>query len=114
MPNNKCTPCRLLAKLTSVALLGPARAYLAPDMWEPLCPGGFIAVIYLGHVFIWGLVAVLQAVMVSELFKLAQQLRAEKELPGFRCVRCTAASPCPSRALRSLDSTGRNTPEGLG
>mmetsp|Transcript_33988 Transcript_33988/g.64942 ORF Transcript_33988/g.64942 Transcript_33988/m.64942 type:complete len:444 (-) Transcript_33988:396-1727(-) len=46
--------------------------------------GGFVGIIYLGHVFIWMLVLVIQTVMVHELFKLAQHLRAEKKLPGFR------------------------------
>mmetsp|Transcript_19928 Transcript_19928/g.43606 ORF Transcript_19928/g.43606 Transcript_19928/m.43606 type:complete len:435 (-) Transcript_19928:184-1488(-) len=46
--------------------------------------GGFMLVIYGGHVFLWGLIVCIQVCMVHELFKHAQNMRAEKDLPGFR------------------------------
>ncbi|KAH7546794.1 hypothetical protein FEM48_Zijuj01G0239000 [Ziziphus jujuba var. spinosa] len=44
------------------------------------------AVIYLGHLYIWALVVVIQIFMASELFSLLRRTREDRHLPGFRLL----------------------------
>lgn len=51
--------------------------------------GGFILIVYLGHLYIWGMIVVIQIVMAKELFTLAaraEKAQREKQLPGFRLL----------------------------
>ncbi|KAH7351997.1 hypothetical protein KP509_19G024300 [Ceratopteris richardii] len=48
--------------------------------------GGFIFILYLGHLFIWGMIVVIQILMAKELFALAARAQREKQLPGFRLL----------------------------
>ncbi|KAK8952927.1 Phosphatidate cytidylyltransferase [Platanthera guangdongensis] len=56
--------------------------------------GGFIFTVYLGHLFIWALVVLIQFLMANELFNLHRRANADKKLPGFRNLNwyffCTA------------------------
>eukprot|EP00850_Spirogloea_muscicola_P011508 SM000071S21132 [mRNA] locus=s71:539066:542704:- [translate_table: standard] len=47
---------------------------------------GFVAVIYLGHVYVWALIILLQTLMAKELFGLANNAQKQKKhaLPSFR------------------------------
>lgn len=57
------------------------RAY--SSMWMI---GGFIAIIYLGHLYIWAMVVVIQIFMARELFNLLRRAHEDKHLPGFRLL----------------------------
>lgn len=48
--------------------------------------GGFIAIIYLGHLYIWAMVVVIQIFMAKELFNLLRKAHEDKQLPGFRLL----------------------------
>lgn len=48
--------------------------------------GGFILIVYLGHLYIWGMIVVIQIFMAKELFTLAARAQREKQLPGFRLL----------------------------
>ncbi|GAA0144261.1 transferase [Lithospermum erythrorhizon] len=46
--------------------------------------GGFVFVIYMGHLYIWAMVVVIQIFMARELFSLLRKAHEDKQLPGFR------------------------------
>ncbi|KAD3069380.1 hypothetical protein E3N88_37260 [Mikania micrantha] len=46
--------------------------------------GGFIFVVYMGHLYIWAMVVIIQIFMAKELFGLLKKANEEKQLPGFR------------------------------
>jgi phosphatidate cytidylyltransferase len=48
--------------------------------------GGFAAIVYMGHLYIWAMIVVIQLFMAQELFTLAGHVQKEnkKQLPGFR------------------------------
>ncbi|KAI5080593.1 hypothetical protein GOP47_0003776 [Adiantum capillus-veneris] len=48
--------------------------------------GGFILILYMGHLYIWGMIVVIQIFMARELFALAARSQREKQLPGFRLL----------------------------
>lgn len=48
--------------------------------------GGFALILYLGHLYIWGMIVVIQIFMAKELFTLAARSQREKQLPGFRLL----------------------------
>jgi len=48
--------------------------------------GGFIFVLYMGHLYIWAMIVVIQIYMARELFNLLRRTHEEKELPGFRLL----------------------------
>ncbi|RLN06794.1 hypothetical protein BBO99_00002306 [Phytophthora kernoviae] len=48
--------------------------------------GGFIAILYGGHVYTWGLVMVLQTLLFRELVNVRYRAAAEKNIPWFRSV----------------------------
>ncbi|MCO5572486.1 hypothetical protein L7F22_026241 [Adiantum nelumboides] len=48
--------------------------------------GGFILILYMGHLYIWGMIVVIQIYMARELFTLAARSQREKQLPGFRLL----------------------------
>ncbi|KAG9153511.1 hypothetical protein Leryth_019781 [Lithospermum erythrorhizon] len=56
--------------------------------------GGFVFIIYMGHLYIWGMVVVIQIFMARELFRLLRKAHEDKQLPGFRLLNwhffCTA------------------------
>ncbi|KAK1938041.1 Phosphatidate cytidylyltransferase 1 [Phytophthora citrophthora] len=48
--------------------------------------GGFIAILYGGHMYTWGLVVVLQTLLFRELVNVRYRAAAEKNIPWFRSV----------------------------
>ncbi|CAA0814194.1 Phosphatidate cytidylyltransferase 1 [Striga hermonthica] len=48
--------------------------------------GGFVFVIYMGHLYIWAMVIVIQIFMAKELFNLLRKAHEDKRLPGFRLL----------------------------
>lgn len=48
--------------------------------------GGFIAILYGGHMYAWGLVVVLQTLLFRELVNVRYRAAAEKNIPWFRSV----------------------------
>ncbi|KAH6808961.1 cytidinediphosphate diacylglycerol synthase 2 [Perilla frutescens var. frutescens] len=48
--------------------------------------GGFAAIIYLGHLYIWAMVVVIQIFMAKELFNLLRKAHEDRHLPGFRLL----------------------------
>ncbi|XP_043691297.1 phosphatidate cytidylyltransferase 1-like isoform X2 [Telopea speciosissima] len=48
--------------------------------------GGFAFVIYMGHLYIWVMVVVIQIFMASELFNLLRRSHEDRQLPGFRLL----------------------------
>ncbi|XP_022866440.1 phosphatidate cytidylyltransferase 1 isoform X2 [Olea europaea var. sylvestris] len=48
--------------------------------------GGFVFIIYLGHLYIWAMVVVIQIFMAKELFNLLRRAHEERRLPGFRLL----------------------------
>ncbi|KAJ6795353.1 phosphatidate cytidylyltransferase [Iris pallida] len=48
--------------------------------------GGFSFIIYMGHLYIWAMVVVIQIYMAMELFNLLRKANEERQLPGFRLL----------------------------
>ncbi|XAR65721.1 Phosphatidate cytidylyltransferase [Bertholletia excelsa] len=48
--------------------------------------GGFVLIIYMGHLYIWAMVVVIQIFMARELFNLLRRAREDTHLPGFRLL----------------------------
>ncbi|XP_057783295.1 phosphatidate cytidylyltransferase 1-like [Salvia miltiorrhiza] len=48
--------------------------------------GGFSFVIYMGHLYIWAMVVVIQIFMAKELFNLLRRASEDRRLPGFRLL----------------------------
>uniref|UniRef100_M4BTF0 phosphatidate cytidylyltransferase n=1 Tax=Hyaloperonospora arabidopsidis (strain Emoy2) TaxID=559515 RepID=M4BTF0_HYAAE len=48
--------------------------------------GGFVAILYGGHMYAWGLVVVLQTLLFRELVNVRYRAAAEKSIPWFRSV----------------------------
>ncbi|CAN0900998.1 Phosphatidate cytidylyltransferase 3 [Linum grandiflorum] len=48
--------------------------------------GSFVFVLYMGHLYIWAMVVVIQIFMASELFTLLRRAHENKRLPGFRLL----------------------------
>ncbi|GFZ03299.1 cytidinediphosphate diacylglycerol synthase 2 [Actinidia rufa] len=48
--------------------------------------GGFVLIIYMGHLYIWGMVVVIQIFMARELFNLLRKAHEDSHLPGFRLL----------------------------
>lgn len=48
--------------------------------------GGFAFIIYMGHLYIWAMVVVIQIFMAKELFNLLRRAHEDKQLPGFRLL----------------------------
>lgn len=48
--------------------------------------GGFALIIYLGHLYIWAMVVMIQIVMAWELFNLLRRAHEDRRLPGFRIL----------------------------
>lgn len=48
--------------------------------------GSFIFIIYLGHLYIWAMVVVIQIFMARELFSLLRRAHEDRHLPGFRLL----------------------------
>ncbi|KAL2242461.1 UNVERIFIED_CONTAM: Phosphatidate cytidylyltransferase 1 [Sesamum indicum] len=46
--------------------------------------GGFAFIIYMGHLYIWAMVVVIQIFMAKELFSLLRRAHEDRRLPGFR------------------------------
>ncbi|KAE9458311.1 hypothetical protein C3L33_09804, partial [Rhododendron williamsianum] len=47
---------------------------------------GFAFIIYLGHLYIWAVVVVIQIIMAGELFNLLRRAHEDRWLPGFRLL----------------------------
>ncbi|KAK3032450.1 hypothetical protein RJ639_037263 [Escallonia herrerae] len=47
---------------------------------------GFASILYLGHLYIWAMIVVIQIIMVAELFNLLRRAHEDKRLPGFRLL----------------------------
>lgn len=47
---------------------------------------GFATIIYMGHLYIWAMVVVIQIVMCRELFNLMRKANESGDLPGFRLL----------------------------
>ncbi|OEL31713.1 Phosphatidate cytidylyltransferase 1 [Dichanthelium oligosanthes] len=48
--------------------------------------GGFALIVYMGHLYIWAMVVVIQIYMARELFNLLRKSSEDKQLPGFRML----------------------------
>lgn len=48
--------------------------------------GTFVFIIYMGHLYIWAMVLVIQIYMAKELFNLLRRVNEDKSLPGFRLL----------------------------
>lgn len=48
--------------------------------------GGFVFIIYMGHLYIWALIVVIQIFMARELFNLLRKVNEDRQLPGFRLL----------------------------
>ncbi|KMT05869.1 hypothetical protein BVRB_7g165300 [Beta vulgaris subsp. vulgaris] len=48
--------------------------------------GGFVFIIYMGHLYICAMVVVIQILMSKELFNLLRKVREDRDLPGFRLL----------------------------
>ncbi|KAF3644075.1 Phosphatidate cytidylyltransferase 1 [Capsicum annuum] len=48
--------------------------------------GGFAFIIYMGHLYIWAMVVVIQIFMAKELFNLLRRAHEDRHLPGFRLL----------------------------
>jgi phosphatidate cytidylyltransferase len=48
--------------------------------------GGFASIVYMGHLYIWAMVVVIQIYMAMELFNLLRKSSEDKQLPGFRLL----------------------------
>lgn len=48
--------------------------------------GGFVFIIYMGHLYICAMVIVIQLLMAKELFNLLRKVREDRDLPGFRLL----------------------------
>jgi phosphatidate cytidylyltransferase len=48
--------------------------------------GGFVLIVYMGHLYIWAMVVVIQIYMARELFNLLRKSSEDKQLPGFRLL----------------------------
>lgn len=48
--------------------------------------GGFVFIIYMGHLYICAMVIVIQILMARELFNLLRKVREDRHLPGFRLL----------------------------
>ncbi|KAI8000806.1 Phosphatidate cytidylyltransferase 1 [Camellia lanceoleosa] len=48
--------------------------------------GGFVLIIYMGHLCIWAMVVVIQIFMAKELFNLLRKAHEDSHLPGFRLL----------------------------
>ncbi|KAG8370332.1 hypothetical protein BUALT_Bualt14G0105800 [Buddleja alternifolia] len=48
--------------------------------------GGFALIIYMGHLYIWAMVVVIQIYMAKELFNLLRRAHEDRRLPGFRIL----------------------------
>ncbi|KAI3469687.1 hypothetical protein Pfo_026350 [Paulownia fortunei] len=48
--------------------------------------GGFALIIYMGHLYIWAMVVVIQIFMAKELFNLLRRAHEDSHLPGFRLL----------------------------
>ncbi|KAL2486719.1 Phosphatidate cytidylyltransferase 1 [Abeliophyllum distichum] len=48
--------------------------------------GGFAFLIYMGHLYIWAMVVVIQIFMAKELFNLLRKAHEDRHLPGFRLL----------------------------
>ncbi|KAF8409641.1 hypothetical protein HHK36_005719 [Tetracentron sinense] len=48
--------------------------------------GGFAFIIYMGHLYIWAMVVVIQIFMARELFNLLRKAHEDRHLPGFRLL----------------------------
>lgn len=46
--------------------------------------GGFVFIIYMGHLYIWLMVVIIQVFMAKELFSLLRKTHEDSDLPGFR------------------------------
>jgi phosphatidate cytidylyltransferase len=47
---------------------------------------GFAFLIYMGHLYIWTMVVVIQIFMAKELFNLLRKANEDRQLPGFRML----------------------------
>ncbi|TYH56619.1 hypothetical protein ES332_D08G032800v1 [Gossypium tomentosum] len=61
------------------------------SMWIRACSslwmlGGFLLIIYMGHLYILAMVVVIQIFMASELLNLLRRAHEDKRLPGFRIL----------------------------
>ncbi|KAH7572604.1 hypothetical protein ACOSP7_015794 [Xanthoceras sorbifolium] len=48
--------------------------------------GGFVSIVYMGHLYITAMVVVIQIFMARELFNLLRKAHEERDLPGFRLL----------------------------
>ncbi|GMH21949.1 hypothetical protein Nepgr_023792 [Nepenthes gracilis] len=48
--------------------------------------GGFVFIVYMGHLYICAMVVVIQILMARELFNLMRKAHEEQDLPGFRLL----------------------------
>jgi len=47
---------------------------------------GVVFLIYMGHLYIWAMVVVVQIFMAKELFNLLRKANEDRQLPGFRML----------------------------
>ncbi|GAB4858084.1 phosphatidate cytidylyltransferase, variant 2 [Ancistrocladus abbreviatus] len=61
------------------------------SMWIRTCStlwmiGGFVFIVYMGHLYICAMVVVIQILMARELFNLLRKAHEDRQLPGFRLL----------------------------
>ncbi|GAB2274206.1 phosphatidate cytidylyltransferase [Dionaea muscipula] len=61
------------------------------SMWIRACStvwmiGGFVLIVYMGHLYICALIVVIQILMARELFNLLRRAHEDQQLPGFRLL----------------------------
>ncbi|KAI3765306.1 hypothetical protein L2E82_15336 [Cichorium intybus] len=78
---DQATGTKLLAKDQNKYKSMLVRAY--STIWMI---GGFIFVVYMGHLYIWAMIVIIQIFMAKELFNLLIKAHEEKQLPGFRLL----------------------------
>jgi len=60
--------------------------------------GGFVLIIYMGHLYITAMVVVIQIFMARELFNLLRRAHEDRQLPGFRLLNWYVRKNCYSHS----------------
>ncbi|PKU67450.1 Phosphatidate cytidylyltransferase [Dendrobium catenatum] len=66
--------------------------------------GGFIFIIYMGHLYIWAMVVVLQIFMARELFNLLRRANEDRQLPAGVHLRTSRKLHCITMKTGGLGS----------
>ncbi|CAL5409397.1 unnamed protein product [Camellia sinensis] len=69
--------------------------------------GGFVLIIYMGHLCIWAMVVVIQIFMAKELFNLLRKAHEDSHLPGFRLLNWRGELERLNEQLRQINAALR-------